>query len=118
MPLRLFINKPIRLQRLLLLALLLVLLPVVLVQAGFSYQIAQQSSLKFQEQLASEISARIFYRVTNFFEIPRQVVRYNVEQFRSGILDTHNTPRASAKLSATTRSTAAVDLRFHGQCTG
>lgn len=92
MPLRLFINKPIRLQRLLLLALLLVLLPVVLVQAGFSYQIAQQSSLKFQEQLASEISARIFYRVTNFFEIPRQVVRYNVEQFRSGILDTHNTP--------------------------
>ena len=91
MPLRLFINHPIRLQRLLLITLLLVLLPVVLAQAIFSYQIAQQSSLKFQKQLASQISARVIKRVTDFFEIPRQVVRYNVEQFRSGILITQDT---------------------------
>lgn len=76
-----------KLQRLLLAALLFILLPAVGIQAWFSYLTAQDSSVKFQEQLASEVSARIFDKVLQFFEVPRLVVRYNAEQFLAGTLD-------------------------------
>lgn len=80
-------KRRIKLQRLLVAALLLVLLPAVAVQAWFSYRTARESAAKFQEQLASEVSARVFDKVLQFFEVPRLVVRYNVEQFRAGVLD-------------------------------
>lgn len=79
-----------KLQRLLVAALLLVLLPVVAIHAWFSYRTAQNSSVKFQEQLASGVSAHVFDKVLQFFEIPSRVVRYNVEQFRIGMLDISN----------------------------
>ena len=80
-------KRHIKLQRLLVAALLFVLLPAVAVQAWFSYRTARESVIKFQEQLASEVSARVFDKVLQFFEVPRLVVRYNVEQFRAGVLD-------------------------------
>jgi len=80
-------KRRIKLQRLLVAALLLVLLPAVAIQAWLSYRTARESVLKFQEQLASEVSARVFDKVLQFFEVPRLVVNYNVEQFRAGVLD-------------------------------
>ena len=81
-------KRHIRLQRLLVAALLLVLLPAVAVQAWLSYRTASRSSVEFQEQLASEVSARVFDKVLQFFEVPNLVVRYNAEQFRAGSLNT------------------------------
>lgn len=81
-------RRQIKLQSLLVAALLLVLLPAVAVQAWFSYHTAQNASAKFQKQLASEVSAQVFDKVLQFFEVPNRVVRYNAEQFRAGILDT------------------------------
>lgn len=81
-------KRHIRLQRLLVAALLLVLLPAVAVQAWLSYRTASRSSIEFQEQLASEVSARVFDKVLQFFEVPNLVVRYNAEQFRAGSLNT------------------------------
>lgn len=80
----------IKLQGLLVAALLLVLVPAVVIQAWFSYYTANASSAKFQEQLASEVSARVFDKVLQFFEVPKRVVRFNAEQFRAGVLDTAN----------------------------
>ena len=80
-------NREFKLQRLLVAALLLVLVPVVAVEAWFSYRISQESSAKFQEQLASGVSAHVFDNVLQFFEVPSRVVRYNAEQFRAGVLD-------------------------------
>ncbi len=80
----------IKLQRLLVAALLLVLLPAVVIQAWFSYHTAHDSSVKFQEQLASGVSARVFDKVFQFFEVSNRVVRYNIEQFRADALDTAN----------------------------
>ena len=84
-------KRHVTLQRLLVAALLLVLLPAVAVQAWFSYRTAQASAIKFQEQLAGEVSARVFDKVLQFFEVPRLVVRYNVEQFRTGVLNVART---------------------------
>ncbi len=83
-------KRQFKLQRLLVAALLLVLLPVVAVQAWFSYRTAQDSAVKFQEQLASGVSAHVFDKVLHFFEVPNRVVRYNAEQFRAGILHVAN----------------------------
>ena len=83
-------KRHIKLQRLLVAALLLVLLPAVALQAWFSYRTARESAVRFQEQLASEVSARVFDKVLQFFEVPRRVVRHNVDQFRAGVLDVSN----------------------------
>ena len=80
-------KRDIKLQRLLAAALLFVLLPAVAIQAWFSYRTAHDAAATFQEQLASEVSARIFDKVLQFFEVPNHVVRYNAEQFRAGTLD-------------------------------
>lgn len=80
-------KRLIKLQKLLVGSLLLVLLPAVTMQAWLSYRMAQESSLKFQEQLASGVSARVFDKIFQFFETPSRVVRYNAEQFRVGSLD-------------------------------
>lgn len=81
-------RRNIPLQRLLVAALVLVLLPAVAIQAWLSYRTASRSSVEFQEQLASEVSARVFDKVLQFFEVPSLVVRYNAEQFRAGSLNT------------------------------
>lgn len=79
--------RPITLQRLLVVTLLLVVLPVGAVQAWFYYLTAQRAAMQFQEQLASEVSARVYDKVLQFFEVPQRVVRFNVEQFRAGVLN-------------------------------
>lgn len=79
--------RRVTLQRLVALAVLLVLVPVVLVQAGFSYRTAQESSARFQEQLASGVSAQVFDKVLEFFLVPSRVVHFNAEQFRAGALN-------------------------------
>ncbi|NML26811.1 sensor domain-containing diguanylate cyclase [Zoogloea dura] len=80
-------SRPITLQRLLVLALLLVVVPMVAVQAWFYYLTAQRSAVQFQEQLASEVSARVYDKVLQFFDVPQRVVRFNAEQFRAGVLN-------------------------------
>lgn len=88
-----FLSVPksqIKLQSLLVVALLLVLLPVVLIQAWFSYHTAHDAAVKFEKQLASEVSAHVFDNVFQFFAVPRRVVRFNAEQFRLGVLTTAN----------------------------
>ncbi|KAB2969809.1 diguanylate cyclase [Zoogloea sp.] len=79
-------SRPITLQRLLVVTLLLVVLPVVAAQAWFYYLTAQRSAMQFQEQLASEVSARVYDKVLQFFEVPQRVVRFNAEQFRAGVV--------------------------------
>lgn len=76
-----------KLRSLLVAALLLILLPAVVTEAWFSYHTAQKSSAKFQAQLASEVSAQVFDKVAQFFEVPNRVVRYNSEQFRVGLME-------------------------------
>lgn len=78
----------INLRTLLIMVLLLVLIPTLLVQAYFSYYTAEKSSTQFQKQLASEVSARVYDKVLQFFEVSRLVVNYNAEQFSAGILNT------------------------------
>lgn len=78
----------IALQKLLVIALLLVVLPTVVIQAWLIYRTAHGSSVKFQEQVAGEVSARVFDKVLQFFDVPNRMVRYNVEQFRAGLLNT------------------------------
>ena len=81
-------QPPITLQRLLVAAFLLVLLPTIVVQAWFSYRTLQESSVTFQEQLASSVSARVFDKVLQFFEVPHRVLGFNAELFRAGELHT------------------------------
>jgi len=84
-------NRRIKLQKLLVVALLLVVLPTVVVQAWLLYRTAHSSSVKFQEQVAGEVSARVFDKVLQFFDVPNRMVRYSAEQFRAGLLDTKKT---------------------------
>lgn len=77
----------IKLQYLFIGAILLILIPAIAIQSWLSYRLAQGSTTKFQEQLASEVSARIFDKVMLFFEAPKMVVHYNTEQFKNGELD-------------------------------
>ena len=78
----------VKLQKLLAVTLLLILLPIFVIQAWFSYYTAHDSAFKFEEQLASEVSARVFDKVLQFFAVPRRVVRFNAAQFRAGVLTT------------------------------
>ncbi|MCB4361399.1 ATP-binding protein [Quatrionicoccus australiensis] len=68
-------------------ALLLVLLPIIAISGWLSYLNARQSSGQFSQSLASSLGERIHDRVTDFFEVPRRVVTFNVEQARAGLLD-------------------------------
>ncbi|UCV16463.1 ATP-binding protein [Quatrionicoccus australiensis] len=67
-------------------ALLLVLLPIIAISGWLSYLNAQQSSGQFSRSLASALGERIHDRVSDFFEVPRRVVTFNVEQARAGLL--------------------------------
>lgn len=67
-------------------AVICVLLPIVAVSGWVSYRNAQQSGEQLTRALAWEISARVRDRVVAFFDVPRRVVAFNVEQARSGLL--------------------------------
>ena len=65
-------------------ALLFMVLPAVGVQGWFAYRTAVSTSERFQEDLASEVGARVYDKVVQFFEVPRRVLAYSADQFRSG----------------------------------
>ncbi|GAB3362507.1 MULTISPECIES: diguanylate cyclase [Giesbergeria] len=83
----------ITLQRLLLAVLLLVLLPLLMVHGWFSYRAAQTSAEQYQTQLAREVSARIYDKVVQFFAVPQQVLSFNVQLFRAGLLQPQDQER-------------------------
>ena len=68
-------------------ALILVLLPIVAISGWISYLNARQSSGQFAHAIAGALGERIHDRVTAFFEVPRRIVTFNVEQARAGLLD-------------------------------
>ncbi len=68
-------------------SLLLVLLPIVVVSGWISYVNARQAADRFAQNMADALGERIHDRVAAFFEVPRRVVAFNVEQARAGLLD-------------------------------
>ncbi|MEN9481111.1 MAG: hypothetical protein RLZZ298_2506, partial [Pseudomonadota bacterium] len=80
-------SRKIGLRVFLLAALILVLLPIVAISGWFSYLNAQQSSEQFAQSIAGALIERVHDRVTAFFEVPRRIVTFNVEQARAGLLE-------------------------------
>ena len=68
-------------------ALILFFLPIIAISGWISYLNAQQSSDQFAQTIAAALSERIHDRVTAFFEVPRRIVAFNVEQAQAGLLD-------------------------------
>ena len=68
-------------------ALILVLLPIVAISGWISYLNARESSDQFAQAIAGALGERIHERVTAFFEVPRRIVAFNVEQAQAGLLD-------------------------------
>lgn len=68
-------------------ALLVMVLPVLVVQGWFAYQSASSTAERFQEELASEVGERVYDKVVQFFEVPRRVLAFSADQFRSGAVD-------------------------------
>ena len=68
-------------------SLLLVLLPIVAVSGWISYVNARQAADDFARNMADALGERIHDRVAAFFEVPKRVVAFNVEQARAGLLD-------------------------------
>jgi signal transduction histidine kinase/sensor domain CHASE-containing protein/CheY-like chemotaxis protein len=82
-------NRRIGLRAFLLGALILVLLPIVAINGWFSYLNAKKSSDQFVQATAAALGERINDHVIAFFEVPRRIVAFNVEQARSGLLDSN-----------------------------
>ena len=68
-------------------SLLLVLLPIVAISGWISYVNARQAADRFAQNMADALGQRIHDRVAAFFEVPKRVVTFNVEQARAGLLD-------------------------------
>ena len=75
------------LRSVLLAALILVLLPIVAVSGWISYLNAQQSMDRFARSAANALGERIHDQVAGFFDIPKRIVTFNVEQARAGLLE-------------------------------
>lgn len=69
------------------LRLTLLLLPLVAVQGWLSYQAVLASGEQLQKQLAGEVGARVRDKVAAFFDVPRQLLRFNLEQVAAGQFD-------------------------------
>lgn len=69
-------------------SILLILLPAIVLTGWVSYRSAQQTAAEYGKALAWEMGGRIRDQVVAFFDVPRQVVAFNVEQARAGLLDT------------------------------
>lgn len=70
----------------LMLLLLCVLLPVVLGSGYLSYRHALQLAEQYTEQMSMEIGSRIYDRIVTFFDVPRRVLAFNMEQANAGLL--------------------------------
>lgn len=84
---RLTIVRQLPLRTILLVSLLLALPITAGIAAWFSYQTATREAEQFEQQHVAELGKQIRGKVTGFFEVPRRVVSFNVELFRSGFID-------------------------------
>lgn len=75
------------LRTVLLWALLLPVPALVGVTAWLSFQASIDAAHELEQRQASEVARRIYERTVAFFDIPRQMVIYNAEQFRTGQLN-------------------------------
>ncbi|WP_374325563.1 ATP-binding protein [Azonexus sp.] len=90
---RLPARRQIGLRGFLLGALFLVLLPIIGISGWIAYRNAGDAADQFTRSAAESLSQRAHNRVSNFFEVPRRVVAFNVERARAGLLDTGDRPR-------------------------
>ncbi len=67
-------------------SLLMVLLPIVAINGWISYVNARQTADRMSLSVADTLGERIHDRVTAFFDVPKRVVAFNVEQARAGLL--------------------------------
>ena len=67
--------------------LLLIFLPLIGISGWISYRNAQHASEQFVQTIAGALGERVSDRVTSFFDVPRRVVAFNVEQARAGLID-------------------------------
>jgi len=74
-------------------ALFLVLLPVVGISGWIAYRNAGNAADELTANAAQTLAERVHDRVSSFFEVPKRVVAFNVEQARAGLLDTDNRQR-------------------------
>jgi len=73
--------------RTLLLLAIVVPVPLLAALAGWlSYQSAMRTAEELEQRQAGEVAARIRDKAQAFFDVPRQMVVYNAEQFRAGLL--------------------------------
>jgi len=77
---------PFSLRTFLMFLLLLVLLPIVAASGYLSYRNALQLAEHYTQQLAAEIGSRVYDRIVSFFDVPRRVLAFNVEQANAGLL--------------------------------
>jgi len=74
-------------------ALFLVLLPIIGISGWIAYRNAGDAADQFTRSAAETLSQRAHNRISNFFEVPRRVVAFNVERARAGLLDIGDRPR-------------------------
>jgi len=74
-------------------ALFLVLLPIVGISGWIAYRNAGNAADELTANAAQTLAERVHDRVATFFEVPKRVVAFNVEQVRAGLLDTDNRQR-------------------------
>ncbi|TWH64852.1 diguanylate cyclase (GGDEF)-like protein [Azomonas agilis] len=67
--------------------LVLLLLPIVLASSYLSYRNALQVAEQYSRQLVTEVGGRVYDRIVSFFDIPRRVLAFNVEQANAGLLN-------------------------------
>lgn len=75
-----------RLRALLLLVMAVPVPLMVGLSAWLSLQTSMRTARELEQRQASEVALRLRDRVTAFFDVPRQMVTYNAEQFRAGLL--------------------------------
>lgn len=74
-------------------ALFLVLLPIVGISGLIAYRNAGDAADQFTINAAEALGQRVHDRVSGFFDVPKRVVAFNVEQARAGLLDAGNRER-------------------------
>lgn len=81
------LQRKVSLRTLIIAALMVMVAPALMAQAWLAYRAAVHTSERFQEDLSSEIGARVHDKVVQFFDIPRRVLSFTTDQFRTGAMD-------------------------------
>ena len=83
---RIWRTECLSLRTFLMLLLLLILLPIVGASSYLSYRNTAQLNRYYIQQLSNELGQRIYDRLAAFFELPKQVLGFNLEQSHAGLL--------------------------------